>query len=69
MPQTSKPPLGIMPRRIHVENRIDNLQLAMKRYDEFDWNVPMEWLSELSDLKATLQSIKTPILHPGDDVL
>ena len=51
-----KPPLGIIPHRIWVEERIDELQGALRRYDEASKPIPMTWVSELSDLEYHLQS-------------
>ena len=49
--QTVKPPLGIMPRHIHEENRLSQLQLALKRYAEAGWPAKPEWLEEIKELE------------------
>lgn len=56
--QTTKPPLGIMPRHIHDENRLSQLQLALKRYEECGWPVRQEWLMEIRELERRVLNKK-----------
>lgn len=45
-----KPPLGIMPHKIWVELRVQDLLEAMKRYSESNMVIPREWIEELQQL-------------------
>lgn len=45
-----KPPLGIIPRYIWIEARINELYAAIARYGERGMPIPSEWVKELSDL-------------------
>jgi len=45
-PLELRPPLGIMPRKMHREKRFINIIHAIGRLE----TVPNEWLDELSDL-------------------
>jgi hypothetical protein len=47
----SKPPLGLMPRRINDSRRIREILQAMDRYNSsLLMPIPEEWVEELSDL-------------------
>ena len=47
----SKPPLGLMPRRINDSRRIREILQAMDRYNSsLLMPIPQEWVDELSDL-------------------
>ena len=43
-------PIGILPRKIHTQNRALELLSAMERYVEVDKPIPRDWLLELSGL-------------------
>jgi len=45
-----KPPLGLMPRRIHEEQRISDIAGAINRYLQAGRAVPMEWIEEYNQL-------------------
>lgn len=45
-----KPPLGIVPRFIVVEQRTIEILEAMRRYAAEGYKVPLEWREELDDL-------------------
>lgn len=45
-----KPPLGIMPKRFHDEERFKNLIAAIERYIEAKLQVPLEWIVEYNQL-------------------
>ena len=47
--QHKKPPLGVMPRRIWVEKRCDELIRAIHEYKTEGLSVNFEWLVELSE--------------------
>lgn len=45
-----KPPIGIVPRRIHDDERKIAIFEAMKRYSLSDVVIPTEWIDELMEL-------------------
>lgn len=49
-PKTQKPPLGVMPRRIHDEKRRQELGGAIARYIEAGLPVNLEWVKEYNEL-------------------
>ena len=49
-PVVAKPPLGLMPRKMHNIMRGIAILNAMKRYTENEMPIPEEWLAELQDL-------------------
>jgi hypothetical protein len=51
-----KPPLGIMPRKIHQEIRRNDLIAAIERYRQVGKNIPPEWYDELSDILIKLKT-------------
>jgi len=42
----NKPPIGIMPERIWLEHRQEELKSAIKRYLDANLKVPDEWVCE-----------------------
>ena len=46
----NKPPLGVKPRFIHKEDRVEHLRIAIKCYMSEDFEVPVEWLTEYNEL-------------------
>lgn len=52
MTKTRKPPLGVLPRRIHEEHRLNDLLDAMSRYIEAGfYDFPVEWVQECVELR------------------
>ena len=49
-----KPPLGLIPKRFHISNRIIEITNAMIRYSEAKKEIPHEWLQEYNELCASL---------------
>jgi hypothetical protein len=45
-----KPPIGVMPRKLHAENRMLDILLAITRYIKVGRQFPGEWIDELNDL-------------------
>jgi hypothetical protein len=45
-----KPPLGIKPRWLHEEQRINAITAAIKRYLEEDVPIPQKWIEEYNEL-------------------
>lgn len=50
MYEHSRPPLGVMPKYIWDEKRMNHLKEAIDRYILANQNVPAEWISEYHDL-------------------
>lgn len=46
----AKPPLGIIPRKLHEETRIRDLMAAIDRHLTEGMNIPEKWQDELNDL-------------------
>jgi len=53
--ETTKPPLGIMPKWRHDELRLEALEAAIKRYEEAGLAPKNEWLYEQIVLIRTIQ--------------
>ena len=51
-----KPPLGLMPRTIHMEFRLKGIREAMLRYVEVNMEIPLVWIEEYNDLVRVLKS-------------
>jgi hypothetical protein len=49
-----QPPLGIMPRRIWLEKRFQELLAVIKRYQDAGLKPETEWLEEALDLYVEL---------------
>lgn len=45
-----KPPIGILPRYIHEEQRIESIKGAMNKYINENKKFPTEWLEEYNEL-------------------
>lgn len=48
--QESRPPLGLKPRKIHNQQRIQEIVAAISRYTEVNKEFPVEWIEEYNDL-------------------
>jgi len=48
--RTKKPPIGIIPRFIHDENRLKDLRKTIKRYIKSYHKINQEWVSEYNEL-------------------
>ena len=48
----AKPPLGIPPRHLHEENRMQQISDAVARYTEVFKPIPAEWIEEYNELAA-----------------
>lgn len=49
---SKKPPLGLMPKRTHDEKRVQDIEEAIRRYKDAAIMPPMEWFTELFDLRC-----------------
>ena len=56
--QAEKPPLGIIPHRYWVEDRIREIYQAIIRYHTVNKTVPNEWLEELITLQKEISELK-----------
>ena len=50
-----KPPVGIIPRDMHVRYRIEKLKSTIERYEESTFPVNQKWIEELADLEALVK--------------
>ncbi|WP_315307267.1 hypothetical protein [Enterococcus devriesei] len=48
-----KPPIGIIPKELWIEQRKLELKAAIKRYFEADFKVPIEWIEELNSYQKS----------------
>jgi hypothetical protein len=55
MEKLRKPPIGIKPRYLHDEQRLKDLQGAIKRYAKKFFQINPEWITEYNQLIAKLQ--------------
>lgn len=49
-----KPPIGLMPKRMWQEQRLNDLNDAIDRYEKAKCEVPVEWLYERNELVLIL---------------
>lgn len=65
----SRPPLGLMPKDIHVQKRAIEIIKAVHRYVEAYHPIPQEWLQELSNLygSTTKAESKLPSKLPESE--
>ncbi|GED35004.1 hypothetical protein P9G84_31905 [Brevibacillus centrosporus] len=49
-----KPPLGLMPRKIWEEKRLDEVVSAIARYLNVNRTIPREWVEEYNELTERL---------------
>lgn len=57
--KTAKPPIGIIPRYLHDEERLHHIVDGINRYAEAHKDIPAEWVGELLEL----------LLHVGKNKL
>lgn len=50
----AKPPVGLLPRKIHRTFRIEELLLAMQRQVSAGKIIPPEWIHELRELNMEI---------------
>lgn len=48
--ENKKPPLGILPRKIHDSMRLDGLKAAIIRYVNASCEIDPEWVKEYNEL-------------------
>lgn len=50
----NKPPIGILPKFIHDEQRLHEIAAAIQRYASNRLEIPTEWIKEYNDLLRSL---------------
>lgn len=50
--QNSEPPLGLLPRRLWIEQRVTDILQAIDRFSKDTKPVPIEWINELKELTS-----------------
>lgn len=53
-----KPPLGLMPRKLFLETRLNDVKRAINEYFEMNQEVPTNWLEEYNLITSELYPIK-----------
>lgn len=53
-PRPAKPPIGIMPRHIYRQKRLDDLYNVIVNYWDAEKEIPQEWLDEYVELNGDL---------------
>lgn len=48
--QFNKPPIGLMPKKLWIEERYILVKHAIQRYMESNIEVPTEWMEEYNEL-------------------
>ena len=44
-----KSPLGLMPRQLHIESRMNDIREAIVRYQDAGMEIPQEWIEEWNE--------------------
>jgi hypothetical protein len=57
-PPYKKPPIGLKPRFIHEEARLDQVNAAIRRYHNDGRQIPLEWVQEHNDLVKKLHDMR-----------
>ncbi|PCI96614.1 MAG: hypothetical protein COB15_09510 [Flavobacteriales bacterium] len=50
-----EPPLGLPPRVFHLEDRLNEINSAIKRYITADYTIPKEWVEERNGIITELK--------------
>lgn len=56
--QMTKPPLGVMPRKMWDRQRQKDLADAMVRYLKAGMKAPLEWIEEYNEISDRLKEVK-----------
>lgn len=60
----NKPPLGLKPRNLFLEERLSDIKRAINEYFEANQEVPTVWIKEYNDVCSLLNKINKPIKFP-----
>lgn len=52
--KTKRPALGLYPKKFWLESRLEDIEEAIKRYEENKQNVPLEWIGEKEGIEEQL---------------
>lgn len=52
--ELQKPPRGLLPKRLHDERRLKDIEEAIERYKAVDFAIPRDWILEYFVLKEKL---------------
>lgn len=61
MDKIEKPPIGLMPKQLHLKQRLEDIKLATKRYFDSSCEVPLKWIAEYNEILKQLS--ETPELR------
>ena len=50
-----KPPLGLTPKKIWQEERLEQVSAAVQRYYEAGLEIPLDWIVEYNELVRILK--------------
>ena len=53
-PKVEKPPIGIMPCKLHRQERMEIIIDAMQRYTKANIQIPKEWIEELNTINKRI---------------
>ena len=53
-----KPPIGLMPRKVWLEQRMNEIGEAVQRYEDANKDAPQEWIREWNLIRRELPTIK-----------
>lgn len=68
-PLDAKPPVGLVPRHIRLENRHEEITWAIQRYQEVGTPVPGEWLDEYTDIERALHNTPSHVKMKAEEIL
>lgn len=55
MPKVKKPPIGLMPKRIWLSMRFNDIKSAIERYTADNHTIPIEWIEEYNELAELIE--------------
>ena len=55
-----RPPLGLVPQFIRLEHREKEINEAIERYSNADYEIPLEWYTERTEIAEKLNEINAP---------
>lgn len=51
-----KPPIGVIPQKLHDEKRFSEVRDGILSYVEKNYSVPLQWVSEYNELLNKIKS-------------